>query len=117
MPDQDGHDPVRLRGMPLNTLDLTGTEVTDLNPLRGLPLRELRLEKCAKLTDLSPLADCKDLELLDIPPQCQDLDVLRTLPKLKRLTNQGTDVAGWEKAPTVAEFWKDYDAKKAGAGK
>jgi len=101
-----------LRGSPLKVLDLTATDITDLNPLRGLPLRELRLEKCANLTDLTPLADCKDLELLDIPPQCQDLEALRGLPKLKRLTNQGTDVAGWDKAPTAAEFWKQYDAKK-----
>jgi len=44
-----------LKGMPLETLDLRVTPVTDLSPLRGAPLKKLWLDH-AKVSDISPLA-------------------------------------------------------------
>ena len=43
-----------LRGLPINSLDLTGTRVTDLAPLRGMELRDLSLNGTA-ITDLEPV--------------------------------------------------------------
>lgn len=43
-----------LRGLPLSVLDITNTAVTDLSPLRGCPLASLTISRCP-VTDLSPL--------------------------------------------------------------
>jgi formylglycine-generating enzyme required for sulfatase activity/prenyltransferase beta subunit len=45
-----------LRGLPLKTLRLQGTPVSDLSPLRGMPITDLMLEFCPNVADLSPLA-------------------------------------------------------------
>ena len=39
----------------LLTLDLSGTTITNLDPLRGMPLAELNCQDCANLSDLTPL--------------------------------------------------------------
>lgn len=85
---------------------LQKTRITDLGPLRGRPLKDLRLEGCKLLKDLSPLAGYQDLEELTVPAQAQGLDSLRQLPKLKYL-----DYTGYRKT-TAAEFWKAYDARR-----
>jgi Leucine-rich repeat (LRR) protein len=51
--------------MPLTTLDISKTKVTDLAPLRGLPLMNLTIGS-APVTDLKPLFDCKQLQSLRI---------------------------------------------------
>jgi len=106
-----------LKGLPLKKLSLAITPVTDLSPLRGMPLQDLDLADCAKLQDLTPLVDCSQLEFLAIPTTCKDIECLRSLPKLKQL--RFTSRADSNTPPTVAEFWKQYDAKKtkASAGK
>ena len=99
-----------LKGMLLQYLTLCGTQVSDLSPLRGMPLTWLQLHECEELHDLRPLADCKHLQYLSLPPRCKDVECLRNLPDLKHL---GFDTTSWAGPPTAAEFWKEYDAKKA----
>lgn len=53
-----------LRGLPLRYLKLSATPVADLSPLAGLPIETLHLDSCKNLTDLSPLA--KFPRLLDV---------------------------------------------------
>jgi tetratricopeptide (TPR) repeat protein len=100
-----------LHGMPLEDLHLRSTDVSDLRPLRGMPLKQLDLSYSRKLQDLTPLADCPTLERLILPAQCKDVEFLRRLPHLQHLSFEEVP---WDKAPTAAEFWKEYDAKKAG---
>jgi len=100
-----------LVGMPLTGLNLTATPITDLQPLRSLPLKHLLLSKCTKLQDLTPLADCKELEVLNVPDQCRDIEFLRQLPRLQYLSY--TSVSSWKQIGSAAEFWKEFDAKKA----
>ena len=104
-----------LQGLPLKTLRLGGCPVTDLRPLRGMPLKDLDLYGCPKLQDLTPLADCHQLENLSIPSTVKDIECLRSLSKLKWLGFTWIDSKPTP-AVTVAEFWKEYDAKQA-AGK
>ena len=59
-------DLVALEGAPLGELDCTGcSAIRDLVPLRSAPLRSLRLAGTS-VHDLSPLAECRDLEELDV---------------------------------------------------
>ena len=99
-----------LKTMPLIRLDLRGTEVSDLAVLRDMPLKMLLLEGCASVKDFSPLADCKQLELLTVPLTARGLESLRQLPKLKRLA-VALPEEGWERATTPEEFWQAYDER------
>jgi hypothetical protein len=49
--------------------------------------------------------------------QCAGIEFLRHLPNLKRLAYRSAAAAAWDSVQPVAEFWKEYDAKKAGAEK
>jgi hypothetical protein len=92
-------------------LEFANTPISDLAPLRGMPLHNLNLYNCDKLHDLTPLADCKQLENLILPPQPGNIEFLRQHPSLRRMDFQQ---GGWDTLKPVAEFWKEYDAKKAG---
>lgn len=98
-----------LAGMPLEYLDLIGTSVTDISIVRGMPLTKVRLRRCDQITDLSPLAEAKELISLSLPPNPKDIKFLRDLPKLERLSFMEVTATPDK---TAAEFWKDYDAKK-----
>jgi hypothetical protein len=101
-----------LQGMRIEMLWLDATLVSDLSPLRGMPITKLRLKSCAQLTDLSPLADAKELIQLVLPPNPKDIDFLRNLPKLKLIGFEEDPARHWQPDKTTAEFWKDYDARK-----
>jgi hypothetical protein len=101
-----------LKGMPLEILNLGETKVSDLSALRGMPLTDLRLHGCTELTDLSPLADCKELKNLTLPPKAKDFEFLRAFPKLERISFAEDPKDGYRVAQTSAEFWNEYDAKK-----
>jgi tetratricopeptide (TPR) repeat protein len=103
-----------LAKLPLQQLRLNSTPVTSLAPLRGMPLTMLGLSGCTKITDLSPLADCRKLTALTLPPNAKDIEFLRSLPQLKRLSYEPDPIDGYRPDKTAAEFWTDYDAKKKG---
>jgi serine/threonine protein kinase len=49
----------RLRGMPLQFLDISADPVVDLEPLQGMPLRWLKMSSTDKVSNLTPLRDMK----------------------------------------------------------
>ena len=102
-----------LKGMQLRMLHAAGAPITDISVLRGMPLTDVRLHGCAKLTELSPLADCKQLEELTIPERAKNFEFLRAFPRLRRLAYWETTAKGGPPNKTAEEFWKEYDAKKA----
>jgi serine/threonine protein kinase len=91
-----------LSAMPIQQLDLSRTAVNDLRPLVKCPIRELNLEGCTDLIDLSPLAEMQTLEAVVIPRQCKDIDFLREHPTLRRLSYK-------KLTEPVYEFWKEFD--------
>ena len=101
-----------LQGMPIDHLNLAGTKVADLSVLRGMPLISVRFYDCGELTDLSPLADCKELQSVTLPSGAKNFEFLRTLPKLERIGFNEDTKNGWRPDRTAAEFWKEYDATK-----
>ena len=101
-----------LQGMPLEYLGLNGTEVTDISVVRGMPLTKVRLQLCAQLTDLSPLAEAKGLTSLSLPPNPKDIEFLRAFSKLERLSFMESRSDSTTPDQTATEFWKEWDAKK-----
>jgi hypothetical protein len=74
-----------LRGLPLKTLWLLDNQVTDLSPLRGMPLKTLAFQRNHAIKDLTPL-EGMPLELLDCAhTNVADLSPLKGM-KLKKLS-------------------------------
>jgi Leucine-rich repeat (LRR) protein len=70
-----------LKGMPLAQLYLEGSPLTDLNPLRGMALSHLGLHNCTNLSDLEPLAGMPLRWLyLDGCIRIRQLEPLRGMP-------------------------------------
>ncbi len=91
----------QLKGIPLNALDISLTLITDLSPLSEMPLKVLATNGCQRLTNLTPLINCKTLEKLSIPDQIKNLDFLRAMPNLKFIDYRLND-----RMKTAEEFWK-----------
>jgi Leucine-rich repeat (LRR) protein len=102
-----------LRGATLVEALLGGTSVADLSPLRGMPLRKLTINKTA-VSDVAILAEFLTLEEVILPTGAKNIEALRRLPKIARISYQGTGPGAATPAQTAAEFWKEFDAKKAG---
>jgi hypothetical protein len=101
-----------LEGMKLELFHGSGTLISDISVLRGMPLDRARFHGCKQLTDLSPLAEAKELAELTIPEGARDFEFLRTFPKLEYLSYWEAPASGWRRpSKTAAEFWNVYDAK------
>lgn len=80
-----------LRGMPLKHLRLYNCAIQDLEPLRGMPLELLNLDHCAEVRDLAPLQGMP-LNYVSLGyTGIQNLDVFRGM-SLKHLAVQQTGV-------------------------
>ncbi|MFO0915151.1 MAG: protein kinase [Pirellulales bacterium] len=101
-----------LANLPLETLNLVGTPITDIQPLAGLPLKRLFLGGCESLTELSPLNEIKSLEQLTLPPNAKEIEFLRSMPQLRRLSFHQDPNHNWDPDKSVEEFWQGWDAKK-----
>jgi serine/threonine protein kinase len=124
-----------LRGMPLKKLWLDRTRVGDLTPLtgmkleglaagdrialrdisalRGMPLNRVSFVDSVMLIDIRPLADCRELERIVLPPKAKDIEFLRQLPKLKFISYRSeTRIGVWDFRTTAEQFWEEYDRKK-----
>jgi serine/threonine protein kinase/Leucine-rich repeat (LRR) protein len=101
-----------LRGMKLESLNLGHTRAADLEPLRGMPLKHLKLHDRPVPTDLSILAELRELTELTLPREAKDIDFLRAFPKLARIGFAEDPSAGLRPDRTAAEFWREYDAQK-----
>lgn len=98
-----------LREFPaLRSLHLGYDEMTDIGALRGLPLKTLYLHE-SKVTDLSPLAECVELEMITFPPEVAGIETLRKLPKVKLLNDRKMLAPPFREA---ADFWREYDGRK-----
>lgn len=100
-----------LEGMRLEYLQIIGTNVKDLTVLRGMPLTSVLLFNCKEITDLSPLADCKELQNIGLPPNATNIEFLRAFPKLTHIGFRSDPITSWIADKTAAEFWKEYDAQ------
>jgi WD40 repeat protein len=80
-----------LKVLPLTTLDLHGTQVRDLTPLKGMPLTALHLWHCSQVQDLEPLKGMPLTDLYMNGSQVRDLMPLKDM-KLTLLACNDTSV-------------------------
>jgi Leucine-rich repeat (LRR) protein len=104
-PDTAFSDLEVLRGLKLRRLRLNSTKVTDISPLAGMPL-EVLLLTYTPVRDLSPLLECPTLKSLVLPNKSADVAVLRQLPAL---VNLGTEEQAGDKVERAEDFWKRYE--------
>jgi serine/threonine protein kinase len=103
-----------LRGKPLRTLHVPNNKITDLSPLAGLPLVELQIQS-NPIAEYAPLLKVMTLTRLGISSSALKHPTFATLrqhPALKFIALDYSD-----SYRPVAEFWKEFDAKKAAAPK
>jgi Leucine-rich repeat (LRR) protein len=82
----------------LHELRLEKMTITDLKPIRNVPLRKLSL-KGSSVSDLSPLQSMP-LKHLEMDYLSDHKELLRSLTELESINNQ-----------PVAEFWKEIPDK------
>ncbi|WP_437203690.1 leucine-rich repeat domain-containing protein [Planctomicrobium sp. SH664] len=97
-----------LAGTSLVSLDIQGTPVTDLSPLRSLKsLERLNLAGSA-VTDLTPLAELRLSRLIFSPDRItHGIDAIRSMPSLREID---ISFEGEKPALSAQEFWTRYDA-------
>ena len=102
-----------LRGRPLRELYLAATQVSDLSVLAGMPLERLIIDQ-TPVTDLTPLLTLTQLETLILPAKAENIEALRTLPMLSRISfSYDPKISG--PSMTAAEFWASLPARGAQA--
>lgn len=56
--------------------------VSDISVLKGMLIHCAECDDCEKLVDLSPLAECRTLSRLSLPPNYGNIDFVRNMPEL-----------------------------------
>jgi tetratricopeptide (TPR) repeat protein len=113
-----------LQGMPLTSLDLTAMDVpdlsplqgmklkvfavtgvyTDLSPLVGMPLREVRVGS-ARVSDLSPLKGMELSKLDIVGTAVKDLEPIRGMLSLRTLMMRGIPVRDLGVVSSLKNLW------------
>lgn len=76
-----------LKGMPLKYLGTANNRVVDLSPLKGMPLTRLEAN-ASRITNLSPIRECPLIELkCDLKVEC-DGEILRAIRTLKTINGK-----------------------------
>jgi Leucine-rich repeat (LRR) protein len=91
-----------LKGMNLHSLKLGDTGVSDISALAGMPLETVELNG-TKVTDVAPLLKCPTLKSLLLPPNARDIDTLRTMTSIARISYQADNNGNPDK--TAEQFW------------
>jgi Leucine-rich repeat (LRR) protein len=90
-----------LKKMPVKHLNLRGTDIIDLSPLIELPVKHLDLARCKKITNVSSLRNCTQIETLFVPRQARFISHMKSLPSLKYI--------GYDSPGLPAEtFWEQH---------
>jgi hypothetical protein len=95
----------------LESLTFSQTAIRDIGPLAHLPLKFLKMNG-TNVTDISPLLDCSTLTDLVLSDPAKNIEFLRKLPNLKRLSKKTVSYPPVP-AQTTEEFWAEYDAQQA----
>ncbi|MFN0126293.1 MAG: protein kinase domain-containing protein [Verrucomicrobiales bacterium] len=97
-----------LRGLHLKALSISRTQVHDLSALAGMPLEDFLFD-FTPVTDITPLLTIPSLRVVVLPDKVENVEALRKLPNLQRLSFFWDHKA---RAPslTAVQFWKSFDA-------
>ena len=93
-----------LRGLHLRELYLASTQVEDFSVLAGMPLERLFID-LTPATDLTPLLTLTSLKDVILPEHAKNIEELRNLPNLQRISFQ-YDAGTGGPSMTAAQFWE-----------
>jgi hypothetical protein len=94
-----------LRGSRLRIAQLSSSKITNISVLAGMPLERVTLGDTA-VTDPTPLLQCRTLNDLVLPRVASNVNVLRSLPNLERISFE--DLGGGSRQ-SAEEFWLEYE--------
>lgn len=97
-----------LRGRKLRGIFLGYGKVRDLSVLAGMPLETIFFDG-TEVTDLAPLLQCPTLQTILLPAGAQNVEALRTLPKLRAISYEYNSVS----LKTAAQFWAEFSGRVA----
>jgi len=97
-----------LRGMPLEHLQMSGCPIESLEPIAALPLKSILINQCEKLQDFELLAKIPTLEEIWLPLHAEEIEALRKLPGLQRLSYSRPSVG---KMTPASKFWETWDGR------
>lgn len=72
------------------------------------------LHECKQLQSLRGLENCNQLTHISLPKQVVNLDRIRRLPKLTKLSLGKPATWNWTDVPPVREYWPKYDQWRRG---
>ena len=105
LPDLDS-----LRGFRLREVYFGNTRVRDISILAGMPLERAFIDG-ANITDVTPLLKCPALKDIILPKAAQNIEALRELPNLMRVS-YAYDAKVSGPSTTTTDFWAKFDAAK-----
>ncbi len=100
-----------LRGLPVKTLIIDNTKVSDLSPLRGAPLENLQFVN-SEVRELSALEGLPLRCVAFDPEAISDKRELRTLRNMETLESIGYPSGGAVRFVPPEEFWRDLDVRE-----
>jgi internalin A len=92
LPERPIEDRISLNKQGDLVMDLSATEIVDLTPLIGMPLRELDLYGCSKLVDVGPISRLSLHKLVLGGTEVTDLKPLSELHELTSLEINATKI-------------------------
>jgi len=95
-----------LGNCPLEQLDISGTAVSDLAPGINDLLRDVRLQDCLGLKDISALTNCPQLERLIAPKALLTEALIAQLPNLEKVADAWPE-GGWKNVTSPAQFLEE----------
>ena len=81
----------------------------DISLIAGMPLEQIHIGG-TQVADISPLLKCPTLKYVVLPQDAKDVESLRVLPKLTRVSY--TAISGGDPDKTAEQFWAEYDRTK-----
>jgi tetratricopeptide (TPR) repeat protein len=91
-----------VRGRKLRVALLSSTRITDISALAGMPLDRVTLGETA-VTDIRPLLQCPTLKELVLPHGAREVNALRSLPRLAKISYG--ELSGGYSEQAAEEFW------------
>ncbi|NLF19572.1 MAG: hypothetical protein GX595_20270, partial [Lentisphaerae bacterium] len=94
-------DLAALAGKRVRWIELHSDTLISIEHLPTLSPEIADLRRCTRLTDIRPLAECRELRRLFLPPHAKAVEALRALPQLEEINGR----------PWV-DFWREVDARQ-----
>ena len=100
-----------LRGAPVSRIFSSSCQLEDLSAAPTLKLRQFFMGENSRIKDYSPLAQCPELEEVELGDPSVSPEPLRGHPNLKFLSYEW-DSKNQRPDKTAVDFWKEFDRRR-----